>query len=131
MHIGTTNPGKVREFAGILSPMGLSLGVVEADIPETGTTFEENARLKALGYAALVPGEVVFAEDSGIVIPALGNLPGPWSARFHDLVVDRVNKPMHVVSSGLDRDTIDHLNNEKVLRMMAEVEEPYQKAQAA
>jgi len=126
--LGTTNPGKVREFAGILSPLGISLGVVEADIPETGSTFEENARIKTLGYAKLCPGQVVFAEDSGIVIPALNNLPGPWSARFHDLVVDRDNKPMHVISSGLERDAIDTLNNERVIRMMAEVEEPYRAA---
>jgi len=128
LYLGTTNPGKIREFASILSPMNLSLGLLEADIPETGVTFEENARIKARGYAQLRPGDAVFAEDSGLVIPTLNNLPGPWSARFQDLVVGPGNVPLRIEPSGFDRETIDRLNNERVLRMMVAVEQPFRAA---
>jgi len=51
------------------------------DVAETGQTFEENARLKATGYAKAV-GEWVLAEDSGLVVPALKGRPGVYSARY-------------------------------------------------
>lgn len=83
----TTNPGKQREIRGLLSGLPLRLLFLNdlpavPEVEETGATFEENARLKARGYAALLPGGYVAAEDSGIVVPALGGEPGVYSARF-------------------------------------------------
>jgi XTP/dITP diphosphohydrolase len=85
--VATRNPGKVREIAGILH--GLPVSLVSLDdfpqIPEpaeTGATFGENARLKALYYAAAT-GLPSVADDSGLEIDALDNAPGIHSARWH------------------------------------------------
>lgn len=51
------------------------------EIPETGTTFLENARLKALGISAVVEG-LVLSDDSGLEVDALGGAPGVWSSSF-------------------------------------------------
>ena len=84
--IATTNPGKVREITAMLA--GLPIGIrTLADFPplaepeETGATFAENARLKALYYADAL-GLPSVADDSGLEIAALGNLPGVHSARW-------------------------------------------------
>lgn len=84
--LASTNSGKLREFAG--AARGLSVDVRELPgmdriIPcvEDGSTFEENARKKALYYAAATE-EMVFADDSGISLDALGGAPGVHSARF-------------------------------------------------
>jgi XTP/dITP diphosphohydrolase len=84
--IATTNPGKVREIRRVL--MGLPLTVTTladvhaaAEPEETGRTFAENARLKAEYYAAAT-GLTTVAEDSGLVIDALGGRPGVESARY-------------------------------------------------
>lgn len=119
MYIGTTNPGKVREIGGICLPLDIPLIPISADIPEEGCTFEENAMSKALGYSALVPNEYVIVEDSGIVIPALNNLPGPWAAYFDDLDIEK-----RVVNySGRPREVIDPANNKRVLQLMEDVED--------
>src|SRR5882672_2727873 len=84
--VATTNPGKLREIRTLMSGVPLEL-VSLADIPstsepeETGTTFEENARLKARYYAER-SGLLTVAEDSGLVIDALDGEPGVRSARF-------------------------------------------------
>jgi XTP/dITP diphosphohydrolase len=84
--VATTNPGKVREIAGILEGTPLTLRTL-ADFPpvrepeETGSTFAENARIKALYYAGTT-GLPAVADDSGLEIEALGNLPGVQSARW-------------------------------------------------
>ena len=85
--VATTNPGKLREIAGILQGMPLTLRSLGecAAIPEpeeTGVTFAENARLKALYYADAT-GLVSVADDSGLEIEALDNAPGVHSARWH------------------------------------------------
>jgi XTP/dITP diphosphohydrolase len=90
----TSNPGKQREVRGLLEGLDLDLlflGDVgdPPEVPETGTTFEENARLKAVGYAPSLPGGMVAAEDSGIVVPALGGEPGVYSARYGGRATDR------------------------------------------
>jgi XTP/dITP diphosphohydrolase len=87
MLIATTNPGKIREIRKILADVPADL-VTLADLPaidepeETGATFAENARLKALYYAAAT-GLPSVADDSGIEIDALDRAPGVHSARWH------------------------------------------------
>lgn len=85
--IATTNPGKLREIRGILANVPVELlsleqfpDIVEPD--ETGTTFAENARLKAIYYNQAT-GLPAVADDSGLVIDALGGEPGVHSARWH------------------------------------------------
>jgi XTP/dITP diphosphohydrolase len=84
--IATTNPDKVREIRALLggAPVELATLARWPDITapeETGRTFEENARAKALYYAAAT-GELTVAEDSGLSIDALDGAPGVESARF-------------------------------------------------
>jgi XTP/dITP diphosphohydrolase len=84
--LATTNAGKLREIRDVLAGLPVEVRALE-DFPpipepeETGTTFAENARLKALYYAA-VTGLVVVAEDSGLEVDALDGAPGIHSARF-------------------------------------------------
>jgi XTP/dITP diphosphohydrolase len=84
--VATTNPGKLREIRQVLGgvPMGfLSLGDVGfiEEPEETGRTFAENAVLKARYYSA-ASGLPTVAEDSGLVIDAIGGRPGIESARY-------------------------------------------------
>ena len=84
--VATTNRDKVREIRGILAGLDVTLltldAVASSEAPEeTGRTFAENARLKALHYADR-SGCLVVAEDSGLEIDALGGRPGVESARF-------------------------------------------------
>ena len=84
--LATRNAGKLREFQALLEPLGcrvLCLGDlgVTREIEEDGETFAENARLKAVGYSRLVPLPVL-ADDSGLVVDALGGRPGIRSARY-------------------------------------------------
>jgi XTP/dITP diphosphohydrolase len=77
---GTSNRGKLREFQ--LAAPDFEIRAVSAPPPEEdGTTFEENARSKALYYASRTRGWV-FADDSGLEVDALGGAPGVHSARF-------------------------------------------------
>jgi XTP/dITP diphosphohydrolase len=83
----TTNPGKQREIRRLLEGLPITLLFLQdvepaQEVEETGTTFLDNARLKAVGYAPLLPGGFVAAEDSGLVVPALGGEPGVYSARY-------------------------------------------------
>ena len=84
--VATTNRNKVREIRQLLAGADVEI-VTLAEWPdvtapdETGSTFEENARAKALYYAAAT-GELTVAEDSGLAIDALGGAPGVESARF-------------------------------------------------
>jgi XTP/dITP diphosphohydrolase len=85
--VATTNPGKLREITAILHGLPLELRSLAEfpDIPEpeeTGATFEQNARLKALYYAEAT-GLPSVADDSGLEIEALDGAPGIHSARWH------------------------------------------------
>jgi XTP/dITP diphosphohydrolase len=83
--VATHNKGKLREFADLLAPHGLAaklagdLGLPEPE--ETGVTFEENAAIKAIA-AATASGMPALADDSGVVVDALGGAPGVYSARW-------------------------------------------------
>jgi XTP/dITP diphosphohydrolase len=84
---GTKNPGKQREIRRILGGRGWEILFPEDYPPmeepeETGADFAENAAIKARAYAALAPGLWTAAEDSGLVVPALGGEPGVFSARY-------------------------------------------------
>jgi XTP/dITP diphosphohydrolase len=91
--IATTNPGKLHEIVGILGGATLADGTSIELIPlsslppiaepeETGETFAENARLKALYYARTT-GVASAADDSGFEVVALDDAPGVHSARWH------------------------------------------------
>jgi XTP/dITP diphosphohydrolase len=113
--IATTNPGKVAEIQNILGGeiRLLSLKDFESiiEIEEDGSTFEENARKKALGYAKAT-GCWTIADDSGLSIDALNGAPGVNSARFSG-----------EKSKNEDRSLIDHRNIAKVLELIKNVPE--------
>ncbi|KSU83735.1 XTP/dITP diphosphohydrolase [Fictibacillus enclensis] len=107
--IATKNAGKVKEFQFMFAEMGVEvsslLDVENApDVEETGTTFAENARLKAEEIANLYHLPVI-SDDSGLVIDALGGRPGVFSARY----------------AGIEKD--DEKNMDKVLDEMRSVPE--------
>lgn len=81
--IASHNQGKVREIRALLAPYGIEpLSAADLDLPEppeTGTTFEANARLKAL-QAADLSGLPALADDSGLCVEALGGAPGVFTA---------------------------------------------------
>ncbi|TGE84399.1 non-canonical purine NTP pyrophosphatase [Pseudoalteromonas sp. KS88] len=83
--LATGNQGKVKELAQMLSPLDINV-VPQSDfnvssVPETGTTFVENAIIKAR-HAAKVTGLPAIADDSGLEVDALNGAPGVYSARF-------------------------------------------------
>jgi XTP/dITP diphosphohydrolase len=84
--IATNNPGKLREFRELLAGSGFDVTTPRElghafDVEETGTTFAENARLKAVA-AAEITGLTALADDSGLEVDALGGRPGIYSARY-------------------------------------------------
>lgn len=84
--IATHNAGKAKEFEAIFAEKGYRIKTLEdfpeiPEIEETGRTFEENARLKAETIAARL-NCIVLADDSGLIVDALGGKPGVYSARF-------------------------------------------------
>lgn len=84
--VATANKGKIREFTDLLRPLGTELAGL-ADLPsipapaEIGTSFAQNAEIKATYYARR-SGEWAIADDSGIEIDLLDGAPGVYSSRF-------------------------------------------------
>jgi XTP/dITP diphosphohydrolase len=84
--VATTNRGKLVEYQAMLEELPVELltladvGITE-EIPETGSTYVENARLKAEGYARL-SNMLTLADDSGLEVAALNGEPGVYSARY-------------------------------------------------
>ncbi len=112
--VATSNPGKLRDFAGA----ALSYEVEILPVPnfsslpaviEDGATFEANARKKAEAYSRYVEG-IVIADDSGLEVDALGGAPGVHSARY--AAVD---------PAGSEANTDDEANNAKVIREIRRV----------
>ena len=101
----TGNLHKLREIAEIMEPFGMKVitkadaGAADLDVEETGTTFEENSKLKAEAIM-LATGLPAIADDSGLETDALQGAPGVYSARF----------------SG--ENATDESNNEKLLELM-------------
>ena len=84
--LATHNPGKLAEMKAILSELGVEVlspseAGVEVDVEETGTTFAENAMLKAKAVCAAA-GLPAIADDSGLCVNALNGGPGVYSARY-------------------------------------------------
>ncbi len=108
--IATSNPGKLRDFAGAAAGYGIEVQPVPnfSSLPpvvEDGESFEANARKKAEAYSRYVTGEIVIADDSGVEVDALGGAPGVHSARY------AADEP-HLAESNTD----DETNNRKLVR---------------
>ncbi len=114
------NPGKVREISDTLAPLGIRVVSLEQIDPngqisapaENGETFAENARAKA-SYYARASGLPALADDSGLLVDALGGAPGVHSARFA-----QDNFPPQA-----SRADIDKANNAKLLGALDDIEE--------
>jgi XTP/dITP diphosphohydrolase len=106
--VASTNPGKLAEIRAMLGDdidwVGLANFPRVGEIKEDGATFAKNARKKALGYAKAT-GLWTIADDSGLVIDALGGQPGVKSARFSG-------------AKDKDRTLLDHKNMAKVLKLL-------------
>lgn len=84
--IATHNRGKLREYRTLLADLPLTVinldeAGISVDVEETGTTFTDNALLKARAYAAM-SGHLCWADDSGLEVDALDGAPGVYSARY-------------------------------------------------
>ena len=84
--IATTNAHKARELAALLGDLPFQITTpqeegIRLDVEETGSTFEENATLKAQAFAK-ASGLLSLADDSGIEVDALGGAPGIYSSRY-------------------------------------------------
>ena len=116
--VATGNPGKLKELRSMLDAdiewLGLSDFPNIREVPEDGKTFAENARKKALGYAKQT-GLWTLADDSGLVVDALGGRPGVKSARFAECL-----PPRHQ-DTKKNREEIDRRNFEKVLKLLKDV----------
>jgi XTP/dITP diphosphohydrolase len=87
LYAATSNPGKLCEFATAAQPSGILVEPLPglANMPEPAEdalTFQGNADLKAISYSLLAPDLLVFADDSGLAVPALIGAPGVRSARY-------------------------------------------------
>jgi XTP/dITP diphosphohydrolase len=99
--VATRNRHKTREIQHILGPEFMVRDLADTKVPEireNGTSFEENAKLKALAASRHLPA-LVIADDSGLEVAALGGAPGIYSARYAG-------------ANATDRDKIDKLLRE-------------------
>jgi XTP/dITP diphosphohydrolase len=113
--IATSNPGKLRDFAGAAQVHGIEIAALPhfASLPtpvEDGKTFEENARKKAEEYSVAAPEQIVVADDSGLEVDALNGAPGVHSARY------AADQP-HLADSNTD----DEANNARVLSELSQI----------
>jgi XTP/dITP diphosphohydrolase len=117
--VATTNPGKLKEISEMLDfdIEWLSLAGFPnvKEVEEDGKTFAENARKKALGYAKQT-GLWTLADDSGLVVDALGGQPGVKSARFSGF-----DKLTTGGEKEKDRKLLDHKNMAKLLGLLKDV----------
>ncbi len=116
--IASTNNGKLRDFRGAAAAHGVEVELLPGieNMPEAiedAHTFEENARKKSEHYSRLAMGEMVVADDSGLVIDALDGAPGVYSARYSVMAGD--------VADDAGREAIDGANNARVLRLLQHV----------
>jgi XTP/dITP diphosphohydrolase len=130
LYAATSNAGKLREFAQAAAPAGVSvlplphlahISPPEEDAP----TFTGNADLKAIYYSNQAPDLLVFADDSGLEVPALGNRPGVLSARFADSL--SFESPQGGSSgipgfSAVQQQSKDQRNNRALLSLLHDLE---------
>jgi XTP/dITP diphosphohydrolase len=119
LYVATTSQGKLRDFNTAAQTSGIEIEplTILATIPapeETGTTFTDNAVLKAVYYSRFAPKEIVLADDSGLEVDALNGAPGVRSARFaaDAGLADSPDAPL---------DNTDVWNNMVLLQKLAEV----------
>lgn len=102
--VATDNPGKLQEMQVYLTPLGwnLQLKPNEIDVDETGTTFIENAHLKAK-EVAISTHQWAIADDSGLQIDALDGAPGLYSARYGKDDPDRIARVLQELKDTQNR----------------------------
>jgi XTP/dITP diphosphohydrolase len=114
--LASRNPGKLREIREVLSDLNLEILSIDmrwpdlAEPEETGETFAQNARDKALYYSRAT-GHWCLADDSGLEVDALGGRPGVYSARYAAESID----------PDATRQQIDQANNRKLLEELKDV----------
>lgn len=104
--VATQNKGKVKEIKEILGDLPVEVKTmgevgIDIEVEENGTTFEENAIIKAEAISKLVPEALVIADDSGLEIDYLNKEPGIYSARYlgkdtpyeekNQIIIDRLD----------------------------------------
>ena len=116
--VATSNSGKIAELRDLLAGLPLDLiGLGElnaSEVPETGATFIDNARLKATGYARQT-GMLAIADDSGLEVDALNGRPGVLSARYGGDV--GFDKKMQMLLAEMD----DSLNHSRAARFVCAI----------
>jgi XTP/dITP diphosphohydrolase len=102
--IASGNAGKVREFARLLRGLGVPIRAQPEglEVEESGTTFADNARLKAEAVARAT-GCWALADDSGLSVAALGGAPGVHSARYAHSDAARIARLLHELEGSRDR----------------------------
>lgn len=102
--VATSNPGKLAEMAEYLTGLDweLELKPKELDIEETGTTFRENAALKASQVAKAL-GKWAIADDSGLGVDALNGAPGLYSARYGRTDEQRIERLLKELGNNQNR----------------------------
>ncbi len=116
LYAATSNPGKLREFTQTAADQNIEVfalpGLDTIPAPEEDAPdFMGNAALKAIYYSHLAPGLLVFADDSGLEVDALGGDPGVYSARFAEKMNFEPNSSL----------TKDERNNRCLLSMLCDV----------
>jgi XTP/dITP diphosphohydrolase len=99
--LATNNPGKVRELRRLLSDLAFEVVTpaelhIALEVAETGSTYAENAAIKARAFAD-AGNCLALADDSGIEVDALGGGPGVLSARYGDATLDDVGRTRHLL----------------------------------
>lgn len=95
--IGTNNIGKIREYRRLFADVDINfvgldeVGLSPIEVDETGTTFEENAEIKAKAYADYA-NIWALADDSGLMVDVMNGLPGVYSARYGGADLDHAGK---------------------------------------
>jgi XTP/dITP diphosphohydrolase len=102
--IASGNQGKVREFGRLLADLPFALETMPAglEIEESGATFAENARIKAMAVAR-VTGQWTLADDSGLSVTALGGAPGVLSARYAETDATRIARLLKELAAAEQR----------------------------
>jgi len=108
--LATNNPGKVRELRRLLDGLPFEIVTpgelgISLDVDETGSTYAENASLKAMAFAR-AGNCLALADDSGIEVDALEGAPGVYSARYGGAGLDDAGRTAHLLAelNGVPRD---------------------------